>query len=61
MHIEIGSEVNRNKIAVFSGMEVPIKVYNAALFITHMDIYTSGKNHFHEMNGDVGRQGGSKV
>ena len=23
--------------------------------------YTSGKNHFHEMNGDVGWQGGSKV
>ena len=22
---------------------------------------TSGKNHFHEMNGDVGWQGGSKV
>ena len=22
---------------------------------------TSGKNHFHEMNGDVGMQGGSKV
>ena len=24
-------------------------------------IGTSGKNHFHEMNGDVGWQGGSKV